>query len=171
MYMLWLSNFDFREFVAFLAPRKVLGTKKGLDKYSLSKLINEFILPMYSHISLEINTQGYLSQCCSEIAGGGGLNAHKWKTSQTSKMARNSNNQHWPLLTCTGKQEVNWESQIHEPLSSLLSLAREVKGVSVSQMNKSQVSSARDVLSFNSFKKKDCRYYSIKGNLCILSVF
>lgn len=62
------QQFYFREFAAFLAPRKVLGTKKALDKYSLSKLINEFILPMYSHISSKISSQGYLSQCCSETA-------------------------------------------------------------------------------------------------------
>lgn len=61
------QQFYFREFAAFLAPRKVLGTKKVLNKYSLSKLINEFILPMFSHINSKINTQGYLSQCCSEI--------------------------------------------------------------------------------------------------------
>lgn len=42
------QQFYFREFAAFLAPRKVLGAKKTLDKYSLSKLINEFILPIYS---------------------------------------------------------------------------------------------------------------------------
>lgn len=62
------QQFYFREIAAFLVPRKVLGTKKALNKYSLSKLINEFILPMYSHISSKINTQGYLSQCCFEIA-------------------------------------------------------------------------------------------------------
>lgn len=62
------QQFYFREFAASLASRKVLGTKKALDKYSLSKLINEFILPMYSHISSKISTQGHLSQGCSETA-------------------------------------------------------------------------------------------------------
>lgn len=167
MYMLWLSNFYFREFVAFLAPRKVLGTKKGLDKYSLSKLINEFILPMYSHISSKINTQGYPSQGCSEIPRDWGkLNAYKW-TSWTNEVPWNNNNRNKPFPTFTGKQEVNWGDRVQGSLSSPLSWG--VKGLSVSRVSKSQVSSAREVSNFNS--KRGLQGCSVKGNLCILSVF
>lgn len=38
-----IQQFYFKESVAFLALRKVLGTQKALNKYSLTKLINELV--------------------------------------------------------------------------------------------------------------------------------
>lgn len=56
------QQFYFKESVAFLALRKVLGTQKALNKYSLNKLINEFVSQICSHLGAKMNAQGCLPE-------------------------------------------------------------------------------------------------------------
>ena len=63
-----IQQFYFKESAAFLALRKVLGTQKVLNKYSLNKLINEFVSQICSHLSAKMNAQGCLPKHCLEIS-------------------------------------------------------------------------------------------------------
>jgi len=63
----------------------MLGTQKVLDKYSLNKLINEFISQICSHPSAKMNAQGCFLKHCLEIP----KKKQKTKTNKQKKTGSN----------------------------------------------------------------------------------